>query len=99
MPPKTILFKDLVYDNSVNYLEESETYTFFCPHCKGEIIVSKCDIKCKIFRHAVLKKTGKPIKPHTNKHLCEQLSKQDKIFGCGKPFRFDGNTVEVCDYI
>lgn len=72
-----------------------------CPHCKDYIIIRK--INCGIFRHGILKKNGKQIDPHANKDLCDYYIRENKIYGCGKPFRiisvdnkFD---TEICDYI
>jgi hypothetical protein len=62
-------------------------------------------INCGIFRHGVIKKTNKPIPPHLNKVLCDELIKKNLIFGCGKPFQIIKNEneesmdVSVCDYI
>ena len=45
----------------------------------------------------------KQINPHTSKNICDKLFHDNKIYGCGKPFRFvynsTGNYVEICDYI
>ena len=78
------------------------THIISCPHCNESIIIMK--INCGIFRHGIMKKTGKQINPHTNKQKCEQLIKDNLIYGCGKPFKItkvndDKLTVEVCDYI
>lgn len=70
-----------------------------CPHCKEYIIIQ--EINCGIFRHAIYK-TGEQVDPHLEKNLCFELIKQDKIFGCGKPFRLiveDKLTAVVCEYI
>lgn len=73
-----------------------------CPHCNNHIVISK--IRCGIFRHGVMKKTNKPIHPHTNKTKCDKLTKSGLIYGCGKPFRLVKNKetqtvdVYVCDY-
>lgn len=56
-----------------------------CPHCKEEVIISK--LNCCIFIHAVMKKTGKQVNPHTSKAKMEILKKQDSIYGCGNGFR------------
>jgi hypothetical protein len=56
-----------------------------CPHCKEPCIIQ--EINCGIFRHGVFKKSGKQMNPHESKQSCERYIKQDKIFGCGKPFR------------
>lgn len=71
-----------------------------CPNCGQSVIITK--LNCKIFIHAVFKDTGKQINPHTRKNKCEKLLKENKIYGCGKPFKI--NVVdrkyipEVCDY-
>lgn len=75
----------------------------YCPHCKMPILIYKKDFNCKIFRHAVLKSTNKQINPHTKKEICDYLSKNNKIHGCGKPFKVifnNENYIAVkCDYI
>ena len=76
-----------------------------CPHCNGLFIVKEYQIACGIFRHAVYKDTMKPINPHAKQEYCEMLIKQNKIFGCGKPFKTERNinnengyNVYKCDY-
>ena len=72
-----------------------------CPHCNSPVIIQK--INCGIFRHGIIIKTGKQIKPHSNKTICDFLSKNNLIYGCGKPFRIINNTHNyeaiICDYI
>ena len=58
-----------------------------CPHCNSIIIVNRKDINCAIFRHAILKESGKQIDPHSNKEVCDELVKTNKVFGCAKPFK------------
>lgn len=67
-----------------------------CPHC-GEYIIIQ-EVNCGIFRHAVYK-SGEQVDPHMEKSLCMKLVKENKIFGCGKPFRLINNTAVACDYI
>jgi hypothetical protein len=80
-------------------------YTLSCPHCNGVILVQKNELNCKIFRHAVYKHNMEQINPHSTKEECENLLGDDKIFGCGKPFRviLENGTnnliIEICDYI
>ncbi|NDB60961.1 hypothetical protein EB001_21325 [bacterium] len=80
---------------------EVEGNIFVCPHCNEPVMIQK--INCGIFRHAVLKSTGKQISPHTGEKKCEKLIKDKAIYGCGKPFRIikkaDKLEIEVCDYI
>ena len=58
-----------------------------CPHCNNKIVIYKKFFNCKIFLHGVYKKNYKQIDPHLNKIQCDQLKKNDLIFGCGKPFK------------
>lgn len=72
-----------------------------CPHCNKHIIIQK--INCGIFRHGVIRTTGKQIRPHASRQTCEALIANDSIYGCGKPFRIikikNNYTTEICDYI
>lgn len=68
-----------------------------CPHCKEYAIIEQ--INCTIFRHAVYKNNLQPINPHAPKEECDRLLANDEIYGCAKPFKYDGKTVEICDYI
>jgi hypothetical protein len=70
-----------------------------CPNCFDFFEVAPNELNCKIFRHGVLKATGQPINPHASKADIDALLAADKIYGCGRPFRFDGNTAVVCGYI
>lgn len=81
---------------------ENDIYIFNCPHCGELIIVHKNHLNCCIFRHGVYKENMKQINPHAPKELCDSLAKNNKIYGCGKPFKFikgDVPSVEMCDYI
>lgn len=74
-----------------------------CPHCGDEILIEK--INCGIFRHGVVKATGKRLGPHSKKPHCDRMFSQGLIYGCGKPFRCSINKnstvpeVKICDYI
>ena len=72
-----------------------------CPNCNEMVIIEK--IKCGIFRHAVIKKTGKQMNPHCKKEKCEKLIQEGAIYGCGKPFQIITTNGEmrviICDYI
>ena len=75
-----------------------------CPHCLHQIIIMKNEINCAIFRHGVLKKNGVQMSPHLEKRICDELVRQDLIYGCGKHFKLvknDKNEVVpvICDYI
>ena len=73
-----------------------------CPHCNLSIIIEK--MNCCIFRHGILKATGKQINPHADKNTCDELFSQQLIFGCGKPFQIVKNNEKeyiavICHYI
>ena len=68
-----------------------------CPHCGEYAIIA--EINCAIFRHGVYKTNMQPINPHASKEECERLLANGEIYGCGKPFKYDGKTIEICDYI
>lgn len=70
-----------------------------CPHCNGLVSVFAHDIKCTIFRHGIWKANGRPIDPHTPKAECDRLLRDGLIYGCSKPFKFNGTTVEICGYL
>lgn len=80
-------------DTDINYDKDQKTYYFFCPHCNILIAVPTKDIKCTRFCHGNFKKGLKPISPYTTKDESERLLKEDLIYGCGKPFIFDGRKV------
>lgn len=74
--------------------------TFVCPHCEIQIHVAHNDINCQIFRCGVYKSNiDRSVSPHASKLDCDKLVADGLIFGCGKPFRFDGKVISVCDYI
>ena len=58
-----------------------------CPHCNQMIEV--IELNCRIFRCGVEKQNMTQINPHLCKEACEQLVLQNKIYGCGKPFKID----------
>lgn len=72
-----------------------------CPHCN--CLVEILELNCRIFRHGVYKENGLQVCPHAPKELCNTLSAESRIHGCGKPFRVvekDGVFgAEVCDYL
>ena len=59
----------------------------------------KKEINCTIFRHGTFKANNKQMDPHTPKAECDRLAREGLIYGCGKPFKFDGNVLVQCDYI
>jgi hypothetical protein len=68
-----------------------------CPHCHLLVVIT--ELNCAIFRHAILRTTYEQIDPHLSRAECEDLISQNKIFGCGKPFRVVNGIAETCDYI
>jgi len=76
-----------------------EYHIIKCPHCNDNIIIYHTDINCKIFRHAVYKHNLQPINPHSSKQICDDLVLNNQVFGCAKPFTFDGINAKICDYI
>ena len=74
-----------------------------CPYCENFVLIYKKDFNCKIFRHAYYKSNHQQINPHSSKEICEKLLKEDKIYGCSKPFKLIENNLsyklEKCDYI
>ena len=86
-------------DNAITHDKETDTFYFACPHCRLMCQVPRGLIRCTIFRHAVYKKSFMFVDPHASKAKCESWVANDEVFGCGKPFIFDGHKVEICDYI
>lgn len=97
-------------DNKVHLDQESNLYTFYCPHCCVWTEVPTDKVNCHIFRHgSYFEIKDKDIKildqidPHASKEVCDMLVKENRILGCGKPFKFvrngEGYIVEICDYI
>ena len=82
---------------------EFEFYIFTCPYCEGTIIVHRNELNCRIFRHGVLKANQEQMNPHCPKEECDRLVAENLIIGCGKPFRVEGEGVNVnvvmCGYI
>lgn len=72
-----------------------------CPHCNNYIIIK--ELNCGIFRHGIYKNNGNQINPHASKEICDELVKNNLIYGCGKPFQIieinDTFELKICDYI
>ena len=83
------------------YLND-DYYHFKCPNCFYEIIVKKKQLRCKIFRHAIYKSSYKQVNPHLSKARCEKLTKENKVYGCCRPFEIISDGVKmyasVCEY-
>ena len=72
-----------------------------CPQCG--YMVEIMQINCGIFRHGVFKSNNKQLNPHSPKDICDQVSNDELIYGCGKPFKLEnvnGTYIATkCDYI
>jgi hypothetical protein len=86
--------------------EEFTDFIIQCPHCNENIMIEK--LNCCIFRHGILKNSGKQINPHASKELCDFYVEKQLIFGCAGPFKVipnensQNNTDKfiaiICDY-
>ncbi len=82
--------------------EIDDLFVFECPNCDCLVTVNKNETACCIFRHAVYKKNGEQINPHTRKELCDELKAKNLVYGCAKPFKFvygKDKYVIPCEYI
>lgn len=71
-------------------------YKTACPHCGEHVEIEQ--INCGIFRHGNTL-DGQPLSPHLPRAECDRLrSERLLIHGCGRPFKFDGKTISVCEY-
>jgi hypothetical protein len=81
---------------------ENDFYFFKCPHCEQEVVVEVKELNCCIFRHAVYKHNYQQVDPHLRKDECERLVKEDKVYGCCKPFEIISKEKNLycikCDY-
>jgi hypothetical protein len=68
-----------------------------CPHCDIDIII--VEVNCGVFRHGVTKSKFIQINPHLSQAECEELVKDDKIYGCGKPFAYINGKLVKCGFI
>jgi hypothetical protein len=69
-----------------------------CPYPECNIMIEIFEINCAIFRCGVYK-NGKQIDPHLPKEQCDRLKKEDKIWGCGRPFKLVNSSLIECDYM
>jgi hypothetical protein len=94
------LFTNIKLENKqIIYVKDLEGWIFSCPHCLGQVFVKVHEINCQIFRHGMYKLDGGQLPPHLPKSECVRLIETNQIEGCAKPFKFNGETVEICDYI
>jgi len=69
-----------------------------CPYSDCNITIEIIEVNCAIFRCGVYK-DGLQICPHLPKEQCEQLKKNNKIWGCGRPFKLVNKDLIICEYI
>ena len=86
-------------EKEIFFDKDSNIYYFECPQCDMMCEVPMSEIRCTIFRHGNFKKDMAFVPPHAPKSQCDLWIKKDLIWGCGKPFKFDGQTVVKCEYI
>ena len=68
-----------------------------CPSCGIKIEIEA--INCGIFRCGRYKDTGEQVPPHLPKEQCEELIREDKIWGCCQAIRYDQGRVQVGEYV
>ena len=85
--------------NEIIYNKDTDIFYFECPHCHSLCEVPRNEIRCTIFRHANFKKDLSFVPPHASKEECQRWLDNDLVYGCTKPFKFDGKKVEICGYI
>lgn len=91
----------------VHILEnDASQLVFECPHCDMLILVAVGHVNCKIFRHGILKQSGRQVNPHLSQVECERMVQNDQVYGCCKPFQLvnccnlkSGWKAQVCGYI
>ena len=83
----------------ITHDKETDFFYFNCPHCDLMCQIPRNEIRCTIFRHAVFKENMEFVPPHAPQKVCEEWIKNGKVWGCGKPFKFDGVNLSICDYI
>jgi len=88
----------MIKRKKVEYILEDKCYFFLCPHCDSGIQVSEKEINCNIFRHGIMKKTGKQINPHAKDDECKILINNDLVYGCCGMFSFIRNSEGVIEY-
>lgn len=70
-----------------------------CPYPDCNIAIEIIEINCSIFRCGIYKDNGNQIDPHLPKEECDKLKRNDKIWGCGRPFKLVNRTLVRCEYI
>ena len=83
--------------------EKDDHVILQCPYCEEFVFIYKKEFNCKIFRHAYYKSNHQQIEPHSSKEVCDNLLKENKIYGCAQPFKLIEENelykLKKCDYI
>ena len=69
-----------------------------CPYSDCNIAIEIIEINCAIFRCGIYK-NGQQIEPHLPKEECDKLKRDNKIWGCGRPFKLVNGILVRCEYI
>lgn len=91
-------------DDDWVHLKSDTLWRVLCPTCGGPIEVSKDQVACSIFRHAVFL-DGTPVPPHSSKSQLELYKLHKLMRGCGSPFKLVptadgvGKMAILCDYV
>jgi hypothetical protein len=76
-----------------------EVFKLRCPRCRIQIEVLAKNMRCRVFRCGVYKKSLRPINPHSSLKACTKMLNDDLIYGCTQPFKILQNMeVIICDY-
>lgn len=91
---------DLTVVAKTGAVTDPTEFVGYCEWCSTWFVVPKNALNCQIFRHGVYKSDLKQsMNPHASQKECDELVASGKIYGCGKPLRFDGIKTVKCDYI
>lgn len=95
----SVPISDVNRNSTVIHDAQGDIFYFPCPHCSMMCQVPRNEIRCTIFRHAVFKKDFSFVPPHASKATCDKWIEDDIVYGCARPFKFDGKTVSIIGYI
>ena len=80
-------------------MQPAQDFIISCPHCDGMVSIPRDGVNCGVFRHGTFIADGAQIPPHAPKAECDRAAEEGLIYGCGKPFCFDGVAVAICAYV
>ena len=67
-----------------------------CPWCNIGIFID--EVNCGKFICGVSRESWHQVNPHAPKQHCDELVRDGLIWGCGRPFKFEGCVLKKCDY-